>query len=165
MRRNRNRDYSDDAQPVIEACPETPIVKRHSRGGFITQHRVSRDVRMRRASLLAAFPHSGASPAALRLLRQHPSVFQRILAERSLYPLVVDPWYSAAHFLDEDVAEGPAQLSCKAHGRELLCLLGQACAHAAEETHQAASRLDVRRRKEHALSPTRATPHRGALRN
>ena len=100
MRRNRIRDYVDDAASVIAGMPGPPIVIGHSMGGFIAQHLMARGVAMRGVGLLCALPHSGALGVALKTLRRSPLTLLRILARASLYPMVENPADAAHLFLD-----------------------------------------------------------------
>lgn len=104
MRWNRIRDYVDDAALTIADMPAPPIIIGHSMGGFIVQHLMARGVPLRGAGLLAALPHTGALPVALKTLRTRPLTLARILLTASLYPMVSDPQAAAHLFLDADAS-------------------------------------------------------------
>ncbi|MDQ2093946.1 alpha/beta hydrolase [Rhodalgimonas zhirmunskyi] len=94
------RQHVRDISALITGLDQPPIVIAHSMGGFIAQHLMARGVPMRGVAMLAALPHTGALPIALKTLWHHPRTFARILTRLSLYPMVADPADAARLFLD-----------------------------------------------------------------
>jgi len=83
-------DYVADLTAVVEGLPAGPILIGHSMGGLVVQRYLERRAAAA-AVLLASVPTSGATAAALRVLRDHPAQFAKINLKLSLYPVVETP--------------------------------------------------------------------------
>lgn len=97
LRRHAIADYVADVAAVAAALPAPPALIGHSMGGLVVQKYLERHTAPA-AVLLASVPTSGATGAALRVLRHHPAQFAKINLRLSLYPVVETPAL-AHHYL------------------------------------------------------------------
>lgn len=106
-------DYVADLEAVAGGLPVAPILVGHSMGGLVVQKVLERHTAPA-AVLLASVPTTGATAAALRVLRDHPVQFAKINARLSLYPVVETPAL-ARHYLFSRAT--PPELVAAVHPR------------------------------------------------
>lgn len=97
-------DYVADLRQVAESLSEEPLIIGHSMGGLIAQKYLER-YSARGAALLASVPSSGALQSTLRTLRNSPMTMLRVVATRSLYPLIESPEAARWAFFSEEMDE------------------------------------------------------------
>jgi len=80
-------DYVNDVEQVAGGLKTRPVLIGHSMGGFITQKYLETHGAPA-AVLLTSIPPYGLWPATFALLRRHPLVVLKVLAQLRMYPVV-----------------------------------------------------------------------------
>jgi pimeloyl-ACP methyl ester carboxylesterase len=83
-------DYVSDVEQVAGGLKTAPVVIGHSMGGFITQKYLETHAAPA-AVVLTSIPPYGLWPATFSLLRRHPLVVLKVLAQLRMYPVVETP--------------------------------------------------------------------------
>ena len=83
-------DYVSDVAQIANGLRTPPVIIGHSMGGFITQKYLETHAPPA-AVLLTSVPPYGLWPATFSLLRRHPLVVLKVLAQLRFYPVIETP--------------------------------------------------------------------------
>ena len=102
LRRHRIADYVDDVRSVVDGLDHVPVLVGHSMGGVVVQKYLETGPATG-AVLLATLPPAGGLAVAARLARRYPFAMLKVLATRSLRPLVATPRRTRELFFSEGI--------------------------------------------------------------
>jgi pimeloyl-ACP methyl ester carboxylesterase len=114
LRRTRIDDYVADLEQVVSGLAPGPVLVGHSMGGLIVQRYLEAHPGGA-GVLLASLPPAGSRSVAARLAARHPRTMLKVVATRSLLPLVATPQRAREAFFspgidDRRLAEYVARL-------------------------------------------------------
>jgi pimeloyl-ACP methyl ester carboxylesterase len=104
LRRHRIADYVADLGNVLSGLGGNLVLVGHSMGGVVVQKYLETGVAAG-AVLLATLPPVGGLPVAARLARRYPLAMLKVLATRSLLPLVATPARTRELFFSEGISD------------------------------------------------------------
>jgi pimeloyl-ACP methyl ester carboxylesterase len=102
LRRNRIADYVADLKSVVDGLGGSPVLIGHSMGGVVVQKYLETEAAAG-AVLLATLPPAGGLLVAARLARRYPMAMLKVLATRSLCPLVATPERAREMFFSKEI--------------------------------------------------------------
>jgi pimeloyl-ACP methyl ester carboxylesterase len=103
LRHHRIADYAADLRSVLSGLGSNLVLVGHSMGGVVVQKYLETETATG-AVLMATLPPIGGLPAAARLARRYPMAMLKVLATRSLRPLVATPDRTRELFFSEGIA-------------------------------------------------------------
>ena len=103
LRRSRIADYVADLKSVVDGLGGSPVLIGHSMGGVVVQKYLETEAAAG-AVLLATLPPVGGLSVAARLARRYPMAMLKVLATRSLRPLVATPERAREMFFSKSIS-------------------------------------------------------------
>jgi pimeloyl-ACP methyl ester carboxylesterase len=104
LHQHRIADYVADLKSVVDGLDRVAVLVGHSMGGVVVQKYLETGTAAG-AVLLATLPPVGGLPAALRLARRYPLPMLKVLATRSLLPLIATPERTRELFFSENITD------------------------------------------------------------